>query len=333
MIEIIDRDSLPRTFEEYVEWRRTGIGGSVAPVIKRESPFQTPLLAWARKNRFVPPEPDNFRMQRGRKLEPIARAKYEAKFGIPMPSKIMMHPDLRYMRGSLDGLNLDARGGIEIKAPCAADHIEALNGNVPAKYISQCTHYLFVCGMEWIDYVSFNPDFDGPELARVRVTRNNRLERELLAAEKEFYQFMVTGTPPPHDPKLELPWPWPKYALEWKRFLKGEPMTTKNITPNPGIAPLTKADIVELAKQLKAIGLRRFELAELTLDYGGHAAALEPAPAAVTAAQQPVVMDPPASEPRPLCEIHRTVMNPSRFPNGPKFYCYDCNQAKKRQVH
>jgi putative phage-type endonuclease len=323
MIEKIDPGLRTLTDAEMIALHRTSIGGSKAPVIMGESRFETPLMLWARSFPFVPPKEQTPAMARGRMLERAARARYERDFGIPMPARVKFHPDIPYMHGNFDGLNLDARGAIEIKAPGKTDHVKALNGEIPSGYLWQCLHYLAVAPeIDWIDYFSYYPKFkDGPETARIRVTRNARRERELLAAEKKFHRCVVTRTPPPPGPK-ELPWPWPKYADAWKQFLKGEPM--KHVTPNPGIAPLTKGDIVELAKELKALGLRSFQLADLTLDFQGHAATLGP-PETKPAVQSNVMNPAPA---RPVCECGAEKI-PRKAPKK-GFWCFECYKTEQK---
>jgi hypothetical protein len=255
-------------------------------------------------------------MRRGLELEPVARAKYEAETGIPMPAVCLTHPDIEYMRASFDGLNYEARGAAEFKCPGAEDHIEALNGNVPKKYISQCIHNLFVAGFEWIDYFSFNPDFDGPSTARIRVIRDNRLERELLADEKNFRRFIETRTPPPPGPK-ELPWPWPKYVLN-----QGE--TMKNMNPSDRPA-LTAREIVEVAEKLKALGVAVFKMQGIEYDFSKSLIN-------GTEIARGAPMTPPPRNPRPICDCGAEKI-PSKRGRG--FYCVECfiRDKESKQRH
>lgn len=306
MIEIIDQTLRELTPAEMAELRMKSIGGSDAPPIMRDSPFSTPLEVWARKKNLIPAKEVTPRMLRGLRLENEARAKYEAETGIPMPAKVVKHPEIRYMHASLDGLNDDAGGGLEMKAPCAADHIEAIKGNVPRGYIWQCVHNLAARpNLKWIDYWSFNPDFDGPDTARVRVKRSRRLERELLAKEKEFYQFMLTNTPPPPGPK-ELPWPWPKYAS-----YRGEPMSQTNPMENPAHLSRQLAQLLEQATVI-AHAVANASLATLP-------------PPSVGAS---LIGNPPARGPR--CPTCGDFEQPSRFPkNGKNTYCVTCFKRQK----
>lgn len=206
------------TYHEWIEWRRGGLGGSDAPVIKRESPFATPLELFLRRTKRIPPQPVTYPMLRGIRMEPVARRRYEALTGIPMPARLLESDYWPVIRGSFDGLNEDARLAIEIKRPGRKDHLYALNGQVPRKYIWQCVHLLFVCRYRRLDYVSFNEEFEQRyQTAIVSVYRHNWAERSLIEDEKPFWRLLVTDTPPPPGPK-EMAWPWPKYALsnQWR---------------------------------------------------------------------------------------------------------------------
>jgi putative phage-type endonuclease len=296
---------------EEVAWlRRNSIGGSSAPAIMRESPWDSPIWIWGRMLGVLPAKEVTPRMIRGVRLEPVARVKYEAETGIPMPAKVVRHPEILYMHGMLDGRNADVRGAIEIKSPCKEDHIEALNKKVPKKYVWQLVHYLAADPiLEWIDYFSFNPDFDGPETACVRFTRSRQMERELLAEEKDFYRLVQTGTAPKPGPK-ELPFHlWTKYAS-----YKGETMNQPNPMENP----------THIARQLAAILEQTAKIANALAS--ANAAALPPAS---VGGGQPFVMNPPAGG--PICPVCGDKEKPSNYSrkDGKTTYCLTCHIKKK----
>lgn len=301
MISFFDRSPDELTPAEWHEWRRHGIGGSDAPVIKRESPFATPLELYLRKKELIPPQKVTPRMLRGLRLEPVARRLYEAETGIPMPARLRTHLGIPYMRASFDGLNVEARGAIEIKAPGKEDHLEALKGNVPKKYISQCVHNLFVGErLDWIDYWSYHPKFEGAKkTARIRITRNNRLERELLAAEKDFRRCIETDTQPAPGPK-EIPWPWPKYEN------KGE-----NMKQRTKLTLATTRDLVETIAKLRELGVKNLEMDGLSFQRPEDSARQD---------------EEEAREPRPVCEHCGARKSPS---NHGGFYCKPCWQQWK----
>lgn len=116
----------------------------------------------------------NADMQRGMDLEPLACAAYEARTGAMVQrSGFLAHRTLP-IGCSLDGHVGDYEGLIEIKAPRPANHLTTLRaGVVPAQYLAQVTHNLYVTGAQWADFVSYCPQWPEPlHLFIVRVERD-----------------------------------------------------------------------------------------------------------------------------------------------------------------
>ena len=111
----------------------------------------------------------NAAMERGVLLEPEARAAYEADSGLLVDTVgFIAHDDL-LTGASPDGL-IGQDGGLEIKCPGAAAHLDFLKTNViPHDYQLQMAHALWLTGREWWDFTSFAPDF--PEPLRLKVQR------------------------------------------------------------------------------------------------------------------------------------------------------------------
>jgi YqaJ-like viral recombinase domain len=110
-------------------------------------------------------------MQWGIDHEADARRAYEAETGAVVTAcGFLAHPEL--LTGcSPDGLIRDV-GVLEVKCPKPATHLETLRSRrVPAIYLPQVRHALWITGAAWCDFVSFDPRFPGPlSLAIVRIT-------------------------------------------------------------------------------------------------------------------------------------------------------------------
>lgn len=106
------------------------------------------------------PQEDGFvnaEMQRGVDLEPMARAMYEALTGrLVQTVGYLQHPFL--MAGcSLDGYAEDFAGIVEFKCPKSATHVTYLRGRqLPADYVPQVAHNLWITGAAWCDFMSFD---------------------------------------------------------------------------------------------------------------------------------------------------------------------------------
>lgn len=185
------------TREDWLVWRKKGIGSSDAPAVLGVSPWMTPLGLWEVKTgRRQEPE-TNWAMQRGVDLEPRARAHYELLCDIEMPAALYVHQDHAFLRASLDGFNPDARRVLEIKCPGKDDHAQALSGKVPEKYVPQLAHQLLVTGAEQVDYFSF----DGEKGVIVPFRAERSLLKTLFEKESEFWDYVLKDLAPPLSPK------------------------------------------------------------------------------------------------------------------------------------
>lgn len=143
------------------------------------------------------PAEDTFKSQAmldGTAREPIARSLYEFRTGnLVEETGFWLHSQLD-CGVSPDGL-IDSNGMIEIKCPTPAVHLEyLLRKDAPPEYKAQYQGQLWVMQREWVDFVTFNPDF--PENSRLRVIRTYRDEDYIarLAAEVERFMDEVRQT-------------------------------------------------------------------------------------------------------------------------------------------
>ena len=97
-------------------------------------------------------------MQWGIDTEPLARSAYEVQKDVMVEEAgFIDHPSISDFGGSPDGL-VGRDGGIEIKCPNTATHIDTLLGaKIDRAYFYQM-HALMMCtGRIWWDYFSYDP--------------------------------------------------------------------------------------------------------------------------------------------------------------------------------
>lgn len=119
----------------------------------------------------------NSSMKWGTECEPIARAAYEAEYGLLVTEVAMIqHPRIPMAGASPDGL-VSIDGLIEIKCPETKAHIDTiLSGEAPAKYIQQMQWQMACTGRAWVDFVSFDPRMpDDMQMFVRRVLRDDDL--------------------------------------------------------------------------------------------------------------------------------------------------------------
>lgn len=97
-------------------------------------------------------------MERGKALEPKARAAYVSATGQEVQEVGFCAVD-EYAGCSPDGL-VGEEGLLEIKCKTAPHHLYAvINDWVDPKHLAQVQYQLLVTGRAWCDYVLFNPDY------------------------------------------------------------------------------------------------------------------------------------------------------------------------------
>lgn len=132
----------------------------------------------------------NSDMQRGVRLEDVARARYEAHAGVLVDTSVgFIAHDTLAAGCSPDGVAEDG-AVLEVKAPRAARHVGYLKaGVVPAEHRAQLLHQLWVSGAPAVTFVSFNDDL--PEHLQLFVVRLERDDDELAAYEQKARAFLT----------------------------------------------------------------------------------------------------------------------------------------------
>ncbi len=176
--------------DKWLEWRKSGIGSSDAPVIMGVSPYKTPYQLWEEKTGRANHDQSNWATRRGTEMEPKARAHYELLTGKNMPATLAQHKDYPCLRASLDGF--DGETVLEIKCPGKEDHMLAISGRVPEKYWPQLQHQLMVTGAKEVHYCSF----DGDKTYLVKVQPDFEYIEKLLEQEIAFWQYIVNDEAP-----------------------------------------------------------------------------------------------------------------------------------------
>lgn len=98
----------------------------------------------------------NEHMKRGTELEPDARELYEALTGQTVQEVGFCLHDTVNAGCSPDGL-VGEDGGLEIKCPAPATHVEWVKaGVVPSKHLQQIMGCLWITGRSWWDFMSYH---------------------------------------------------------------------------------------------------------------------------------------------------------------------------------
>jgi len=132
----------------------------------------------------------------GNEQEPKAFAMYEFIHDVDMQRVgFVEHPDLPFVGCSPDLLTPDGHGGVEAKCPYDEQiHLTTLTaGRMPDEHIYQVQGQIWICDLEWVDFISFDPR---RELSRKyfehRVYRDERFIAKLEADVMAFWEFVLS---------------------------------------------------------------------------------------------------------------------------------------------
>lgn len=197
--------NLEQNSSEWLIWRSGGIGASDATIIMGLSPWFSRDQLMERKVREYRErasgvkstrqpsgkQADNGAMARGHRLEPLARDLYASLTGIRVRPVCIIHDELEWHRASLDGLSEDNQIPLEIKCVNLQDHMAAVEGCVPVKYVPQVQHQLFDTGLPLLHYWSYSDNRSlapRQRAALVPVKPCLEYQTKLLAEESKFWR-------------------------------------------------------------------------------------------------------------------------------------------------
>lgn len=133
-------------------------------------------------------------IKRGIEREPDAAIMYELITGnVCEEVGFIDHPTIQMAGCSPDRVVTTAqgdRGLLEIKCPSITVHWEYLQRRrVPPEYTKQLLWQAATCGVKWIDFISFNPEY--PEELQFLCVRFYPDETEMRRAEEEVKIFLL----------------------------------------------------------------------------------------------------------------------------------------------
>lgn len=202
---LVDTENLPR--EEWLEWRRKGIGGSDAATIIGVSPFSTARDLYYDKLNIVSAvdEEDNWvQKEIGHLLEDLVAKIFSKKTGyqIYQVKKMFYHPKHPYMLADVDYF---------VKLPngkTAILEIKTTNYNakdawwrdgeevVPVNYEIQGRHYMAVTNIDKVYYCCLYGNTEEEVIIR-SIERDDAYEDLIVTLEGDFWENNVLAKVPP----------------------------------------------------------------------------------------------------------------------------------------
>jgi putative phage-type endonuclease len=177
---------------EWLSWRKTVITATDCPAILGSSPWTTAYKCWQRKLGLLEEQASNEAMERGKRLEPEARAQFVERYNIPMTPCVVESTEFDFLGASLDGLSDCGKYVLEIKCGGSKLHEQASHGEIPPYYLDQIQHQLLVTGAERAFYYSYN----GKEGICIEVLPDPEFKETVMPKARAFWKCVAFAEPP-----------------------------------------------------------------------------------------------------------------------------------------
>ncbi len=187
--------------EEWLRWRKKGIGGSDVSAILGINKWTSTLELWLDKiDQKAEATEANDAMVWGTILEPVIRERFATVTGkaVMEVNAMLQHPDYPFMIADVDGVTTDDSGNpaiLEIKNVSEFKRDDWAEG-VPIYYQTQVQHYLCVTGLAKA-YVAVL--IGGNSFCIYEVNADPEVQQMLIAVERDFWSMVVNNVRPEID--------------------------------------------------------------------------------------------------------------------------------------
>lgn len=189
--------------EEWLRYRKLGLGGSDAGAVCGLNPYRTALEVYLDKTSDNIEGTDNEAMRQGREFEEYVAMRFTEATGKKVRRANFMYYDEGnpFMLADVDRMVVGENAGLECKtaSPYMADKWK--DGKIPLSYQIQCYHYMSVCNADaWYIAVLIY----GREFKHYRIERDKEMIADLRRIEKDFWENNVLKKQLPEPDGSEL---------------------------------------------------------------------------------------------------------------------------------
>lgn len=193
-LKLVSTLEMPR--EEWLKWRRKGIGGSDAASILGINPYRSAIAVWADKMGLLAEKEDSEQMRIGRDLEAYVASRWEEATGKKVRRTNYMYQDegRPFMLANVDRMVIGENAALECKTTSAWNKSDFVNGEIPRNYYVQCMHYMSVMGF---DKMYLAVLVLGKGFYHFEIDRDEKEIQALREAEQDFWEKYVIAEQPP----------------------------------------------------------------------------------------------------------------------------------------
>lgn len=187
-------------YEEWLQLRRQGIGGSDASIVCGINRYKSPVELWMDKTGQLPCQEAGEAAYWGTQLESIVRNEFSKRTGIFVAEthELLQSEEHPFMLANLDGVCETPDYGTSIFEAKTASAFKAgeWEDSIPDAYQLQIQHYMAVTGYSGA-YIAV---LIGGNIFKWKfVERDEELIAMLIELEGDFWKHVQDGTPPPLD--------------------------------------------------------------------------------------------------------------------------------------
>ncbi len=187
--------------EEWLQWRRMGIGGSDASIIAGVNKFRSVFQLWLDKTGQAEPEGTESECARfGTLLEPVVKKEFTRRTGLKVRNRraILQSGEHPFMLADLDGvINENGKLCVFEAKTASAYKLEAWEEGIPLEYQCQIQHYMAVTGAEKTYIAAL---VGGNHFIYHEAFRDEGMIKGIVQMEKEFWEeYVLGGKEPPAD--------------------------------------------------------------------------------------------------------------------------------------
>lgn len=189
------------TREEWLQWRKEGIGGSDVSVICGINKYKSALELWLEKRGYKENDEAGESAYWGTTLEPIVREEFVKRTSLEVEtiSLMLKHPKYDFMIANVDGIVNDNEGKkciFEAKTASAYKLDQWKDDEIPEEYMLQIQHYMAVTGYERT-YIAVL--IGGNTFKYKAIDRDDELIDMIISIEENFWNCVINDVPPNID--------------------------------------------------------------------------------------------------------------------------------------
>jgi putative phage-type endonuclease len=197
-IVLASTENMPH--DEWLDWRKKGVGGSDASVVCGINKWKSPVELWMEKTGQLPDSEAGEPAYWGTLLEGLVKAEFTKRTGIEVfpVNQILQSEDHPFMFANIDGVcNHPNYGPCVFEAKTSSAYRSGeWDDKIPDEYILQVQHYLAVTGYMGA-YIAVL--IGGNSFKWKFIERDEDLISMLIQLEGDFWRHVQECIPPPLD--------------------------------------------------------------------------------------------------------------------------------------